>query len=86
MIVHLYTFRIFQFTPAVTTTPPTSADAHFHVATYENLPIPPWVPPIGSYFRHRDPSTAAATCAGRVAEVVTVFYGTRTTIEIYLKQ
>ena len=81
-----YTFRIFRYVT------PETPDAlnHREVATYEGLEVPPWVPPTGSYFRFRDSSppgkpTDHREVAGRVDEVVTMFYGTCTVIEIYLK-
>jgi hypothetical protein len=63
---------------------------HSEIATYDGLTSPPWVPPQGSFFRFRDPSppgrpTDHNEVTGYVDQVVTCFYGTRTTIEIYLK-
>ena len=82
----MYTLRIFQFAATVAATHPTpTVEYHTHVATYEDLATMPWVPPIGSYFRFRDASVEEREIAGRVAEVVTLFYGSRTTIEIYLR-
>jgi len=81
-----YTFRIFRFVQ-----PQDSAALDpREVATYEDLDSPPWVPPQGSYFRFCDSRppgrpTDHNEVAGYVDQVVTVFYGTRTTIEIYLK-
>lgn len=67
----------------------TRAGAHVELGTYENLPTAPWVPPVGSYFRFRDPhppgkETNHGERKGRVKEVVTLFYGTNTTVEVYL--
>lgn len=70
---------------------------HEEIATYD-LETSPWVPPQGSLFRFRDPvGVERVTPAerarrevnhlevvGYVDQIVTVFYGTRTTIEIYL--
>lgn len=81
-----YTFRIYKFVQ-----PKSEGDLdHHEVATYEGLDAPPWVPPQGSFFRFRDPNppgriTDHREVTGYVDQVVTVFYGTRTTIEIYLK-
>jgi len=81
-----YTFRIFLFEQ------PKDGNAldHREVASYEGITAPPWVPPQGSYFRFRDPNPPGRPAdhrevAGYVDQVVTVFYGTSTTIEIYLK-
>ncbi len=85
-MTHSYMFRIFRHVD-----PQTSDDLdHLEVATYANLAAPPWVPPTGSYFRFRDPyppnrPTDHREIAGHVGQVVTLFYGTSTTIEIYLK-
>jgi hypothetical protein len=84
--MRVYTFRIFRFVK-----PENEGDLdHREIATYDGLETPPWVPPQGSYFRFRDPSppgrpTDHNEVAGYVDQVVTCFYGTRTTIEIYLK-
>jgi hypothetical protein len=80
-----YTFRIFRFV-----TPEDKDDlGHREIATYESV-TPPWVPPQGSFFRFRDPSPPGQPAdhreiVGYVDQIVTMFYGTRTTIEIYLK-
>ena len=80
-----YTLRIFRFV-----TPKDEGDLdHQEVAAYE-VEAPPWVPPQGSFFRFRDSSppnrpTDHREITGYVDQIVTVFYGTRTTIEIYLK-
>lgn len=63
---------------------------HVELGTYENLPTPPWVPPVGSYFRFRDHHPPNKDIdhnekKGRVATVVTCFYGTSTTIEVYIQ-
>ena len=81
-----YTFRIFRFVQPQDS----SALDHREVATYDNLDVPPWVPPQGSFFRFRDPNPPGRPAdhqevVGYVDQVVTMFYGTRTTIEIYLK-
>ena len=84
--MHQYSFRIFKFVP--------SADGnaldHREVATYDGLTEPPWVPPQGSFFRFRDHHPPGrqinhGEVTGYVDQIVTVFYGTRTVIEIYLK-
>jgi len=90
-----YTFSIFRFVK-----PDNNGLNHYEIATYDGLDAPPWVPPHGSFFRFRDPqppfhwtrdpSSAGSPpdhpeVTGYVDQVVTVFYGTRTTIEIYLK-
>ena len=84
--MHKYTFRIFRFVE------PQDGDAlnHREIATYEGLVTPPWVPPLGSFFRFRDPYPPGRPVdhqevAGYVDQIVTVFYGTRMTIEVYLK-
>ena len=80
-----YNFRIFKFVK-----PENEGDLdHREIAAYD-LDAPPWVPPQGSFFRFRDPNppgrpTDHREVTGHVDQVVTVFYGTRTTIEIYLK-
>lgn len=66
---------------------------HAELGEY-NLEAAPWVPPVGSYFRFRDPCPPSREpdqydhreFAGKVGEVVTVFYGTRTVIEVYLTE
>ena len=82
-----YTFRIFRFVQ-----PQDGYDKHSHelVATYEGLDAPPRVPPQGSFFRFCDPRPPGRPAdhqevVGYVDQIVTVFYGTNTTIEIYLK-
>lgn len=82
-----YVFRIYKnvYSSMIPGTPPT----HVMVAAYPHLPAVPWVPPVGSYFRFRDPSPPEGEkshreVAGRVSNVVTVLYGISTTIEIYL--
>jgi hypothetical protein len=62
---------------------------HIELGTYENLTTAPWVPPVGSYFRFRDPEPPNKKVnhgerKGRVKEVVTCFYGANTTIEVYI--
>ena len=84
--MRVYTFRIFRFVQ-----PENEGHLnHREVAMYDGLETPPWVPPQGSFFRFRDPSppgrpTDHQEVTGYVDQIVTVFYGTRTTIEIYLK-
>ena len=81
-----YTFRLFLFVK-----PENEGDLnHREIATYDGLDAPPWVPPQGSFFRFRDPSppgrsTDHQEITGYVDQIVTVFYGTHTMIEIYLK-
>lgn len=80
-----YTFRIFKCVQ------PANSDAldHQEVAAYE-VDEPPWVPPQGSFFRFRDHHPPGrqinhGEVTGYVDQIVTVFYSTRTMIEIYLK-
>jgi hypothetical protein len=63
---------------------------HVELGTYENLTVPPWIPPKGSFFRFRDHQPPGKPVdhnevAGYVEEVVTCFYSTRTVIEVYVK-
>lgn len=70
---HRYTFRILV----------NEGQEHREIATYDRDELP-WVPSIGSLFRLCDPGPAWEEVVGHVADIVTAFYGTRTTIEIYL--
>lgn len=70
---------------------PDNADniEHVEIGKYECGPVPPWVPPQGSFFRFRDPYPPGRPhdhreVAGTVSDVVTVFYGTSVTIEVYI--
>ena len=89
-----YCFRIFsEYTDIGGTT------QHRQLGCYDHLSNPPWVPRKGEFFRFRDPHPPSGypndkafqgaeftEFAGEVSEVVTLFYGTRTTIEVYIKQ
>jgi len=63
---------------------------HVELGTYDGLPTPPWVPREGEFFRFRDPHPPGRShdhreTAGYVTNVVTCFYGTNTTIEVYIE-
>lgn len=78
-----YTFRVFLNETAHGET------HHRELGAYENLESPPWIPPVGSFFRFRDPYPPNKAYdhvekKGRVKDIVTCFYGTRTVIEVYL--
>lgn len=79
-----YSFRVFKNVP--------SPDGlqHVELGSYDNLLQPPWVPREGEFFRFRDPQppgkpTDHRETAGTVRNVVTCFYGTNTTIEVYIE-
>lgn len=86
-----YTFRVFlNVVSQDVHAAPLDRVSHLELGTYDNLEHAPWVPPVGSYFRFRDsypPNKEHdhAEKKGRVKEVVTCFYGTRTVIEVYIE-
>lgn len=89
-----YTFTIFKTTPPMGEAVPLTENGvgieHREIASYEGLTSPPWVPPEGSFFRFRDPTPPGRPAdhrevTGYVDQIVTCFYGTGTTIEIYLR-
>lgn len=54
------------------------------------MDAPPWVPPVGSYFRFLDSHPPnkpfdAGEKKGYVEAIVTCFYGANTVIEVYLR-
>lgn len=82
----MYTLRIFKYIKV----DPRDALAldHVELADYTSEP-PPWVPPRGSFYRLRDPSpngraTDHTEKTGYVRDVVTIQYGHKTVIEIYI--
>lgn len=86
-----YTFRVFMNVISQDVhAAPLDRVSHVELGTYDNLEHPPWVPPVGSYFRFRDAQPPGKDIdhnekKGYVASVVTCFYGTSTVIEIYLQ-
>lgn len=85
MSTHTYQLTIYKFTDDL--------GSHTELGSYHSLHTP-WVPPLGQYFRFRDPNAPSSyggrhpvnheEVAGHVSQVVTMHYGTSTTIEVYL--
>lgn len=78
-----YTLRIYKFL--------NDMNEHILLGGYAlPLGVVPWVPRQGEFFRfcdHRPPGMAIdhTETAGRVEEIVTVFYRSQIVIEIYLR-
>lgn len=80
-----YTLRIYTYVCGQ------PAQDHVEIATYDyDATPPPWVPRKGEFFRFRDHCPPGRSpdhreVKGYVEDIVTVHYGTRVVIEIYLK-
>jgi hypothetical protein len=84
-----YALRYFKFVPV----PDRTLLDHVELGCYESKDVP-WVPREGEFVRFRDPNppdgyggrrpTNHNETIGYVKNVVTMVYGTSTTIEVYL--